>query len=401
MAPPAPEHPVAPDPATPRFLAFYAGVFAAFGAASPFLPALLQERGLSPAALGVALAAGTAIRLLTGPLGGQWADRRASRGGSPKRVLAGFVAASAVLALAYGPASGLLLLTTVSLMHAAVLAPVTPIADALATQAAGRGGGFRYGWARGTGSAAFVAATLLSGQAVGTWGLAAIIPLNAGLLAAAAVVALLLPEAPGRSIRPETPRPPVSALLRVPGFVPLMGIAALIGGSHAMHDGFEVIRWREAGMTPTAASVLWSASVLSEVLVFVVAGPALLRRLGPAASLALAAAAGVVRWSAAAFTASFPVMAMVEPLHGFTFALVHLTCVTAIGRIVPAGLTATALAFYATVALGISGSVVTLGSGPLYGWLGASAFWVMAALCAAAFPLALRLRLPAGPAEAS
>jgi len=349
----------------------------------------------------VALAAGTAIRLLTGPLGGRWADRQAARGGSPKRVLAGFVAASAVLALAYGPASGLLLLTAVSLMHAAVLAPVTPIADALATQAAERGGGFRYGWARGIGSAAFVVATLLSGQAVGIWGLAAIIPLNAGLLAAAAVVALLLPEAPGRATRPEAPRPPATALLRIPGFALLMGIAALIGGSHAMHDGFEVIRWRDAGMTPAAASVLWSASVLSEVLVFVVAGPALLRRLGPAVSLALAAAAGVVRWSAAAVTASVPVMAMVEPLHGFTFALVHLTCVTAIGRIVPAGLTATALAFYATVALGVAGSVITLGSGPLYGWLGASAFWAMAALCAVAFPLALRLRLAPRPTEPS
>ncbi|MGI4811669.1 MAG: MFS transporter [Janthinobacterium lividum] len=72
-----------------------------------------------------------------------------------------------------------------------------------------------------------------------------------------------------------------------------------------------------------------------------------------------------VRWGAAASTASFTVMAMVEPLHGLTFALAHLTCVTVIGRIMPPALAATAQAFYATVALGITGAVATLASGPL------------------------------------
>ena len=380
----------------PRYLAFYGAVFAAFGAASPFLPALLQSYGLSPASLGVALGFGTAIRLVTGPLGGRLADR-ASR---PRWVLAGFVAASAVIATAYLPVRGILLLTAASVAHAAVLAPITPVADALAVQAA-KGARFQYGWVRGAGSAAFVAATLLSGQAVGRWGLVAIIPLNAGLLAAAAVFAATLPDGQARaSGRLAEARAPLTALFRIPGFVSLMVVIALIGGSHAMHDGFEVIRWRAAGMTPGATSVLWSASVLSEVFVFVVIGPPLLGRLGPAAALSLSAAAGLVRWGAAALTASFPVMALVEPLHGLTFALAHLACVTAIARLVPSGMAATAQAFYATVALGITGAAVTLASGPLYGRLGARAFWAMALLCAIALPLAWRLRV-SGPSAAS
>lgn len=375
----------------PRFLAFYGAVFAAFGVASPFLPALLQQNGLSSNELGIALAAGTAIRLITGPAGGRWADRTRRT----PLLLAGFTAASAVVALSYGPARGFLLVAAISLVHAAVLAPVTPIADALAMHASKSFGRFQYGWVRGAGSAAFVVATLLSGQAVERWGLTAIIPLNAGLLAAAAAFALMLPGQTRRQERSDRPRLPTSALLRVPGFTLLMCIAALIGGSHAMHDGFEVIRWREAGMTPGAVSVLWSLSVLSEVVVFVAAGPILLARLGLAGVLALSAAAGVVRWSAAALTASFAVMATVEPLHGLTFALAHLAFVTAIARVVPEDLAATAQAFYGTVALGITGAVATLGSGPLYGRFGASAFWVMALLCVAALPLILGLRLTA------
>ena len=40
-----------------------AAVYAGSGVQSPFLPALLQEYGLSAEAIGVVLAAGTAIRL--------------------------------------------------------------------------------------------------------------------------------------------------------------------------------------------------------------------------------------------------------------------------------------------------------------------------------------------------
>ncbi|RYY15794.1 MAG: hypothetical protein EON55_05630 [Alphaproteobacteria bacterium] len=78
-----------------RFVAFYGGTFAAFGVASPFLPGLLQQNGLSPGQLGIVLAAGTAVRLISGPLGGRIADRT----GRAPLVLTGFTAASAAVAL--------------------------------------------------------------------------------------------------------------------------------------------------------------------------------------------------------------------------------------------------------------------------------------------------------------
>ena len=171
-----------------------------------------------------------------------------------------------------------------------------------------------------------------------------------------------------------------------------MLVAALIGGSHAMHDGFEVIRWRSSGMTAGQASLLWSLSVAAEVVVFLFVGRRLLERLGPGRAMALSAVAGIVRWSAAAQTAWFPVMALVEPLHGLTFALLHLACMDTIGRVVPASLAATAQAFYATIAMGATSAAVTLATGPLYADIGAAAFWPMALMCALALPLALGIR---------
>jgi PPP family 3-phenylpropionic acid transporter len=349
----------------PRFLIFYAALFAAFGAASPFLPSLLQQEGLGPTQLGIVLAAGTAIRVVAGPLGGRMADRI----GHIPTVLAGFTAASALVALGYAPARGILMLLLVSVAHAAVLAPLTPISDALALGSSQNGIGFRYGWVRGAGSAAFIAGTLVAGQIVGRTGLGSIVWLNGGLLTLAAW-----------------------SLARIPVFVQLMGIAALIGGSHSLHDGFEVIRWRAAGMSAGQISILWSLSVAAEVAVFAGFGPRLLELLGPRRAMVLSACAGVIRWGTAARTAWFPAMAIVEPLHGLTFAMLHLACMGMIARVIPPRLAATAQALYATVAMGATAALVTAVSGPLYGTFGAASFWTMALMCALSVPLALTIK---------
>ena len=86
------------------------------------------------------------------------------------------------------------------------------------------------------------------------------------------------------------------------------------------------------------------------------------------------------------------VLALVQPLHGLTFALLHLACMRVIVRTVPEGLEGTAQAVYATLGIGGATALLLLASGWLYGRLEAQAFWVMAALCAAALPLAWRLR---------
>ena len=356
------------------------------------MPGLLREDGLSADALGYVLAAGTAIRLVAGPLGGRLADRS----GRAPVVLAGFMGCAACVALLYGPARGVALLLGVSVAHAAVLAPLTPVADALALGSAQAERGFPYGWVRGAGSAAFIVGALASGQLVGRFGLSVIIGLNAGLLAVATACCLLVPNrVAGTDKAAPAGEGAVSALLRIPVYVRMMLVACLISGSHAMHDAFEVIRWRDAGLSAGDASVLWALSVAGEVAMFFYLGPILLARLGPAGAAALSAAAGVLRWAAAAGAAGFPGRARVERLQGRTLAERDVACMEVIGRVVPVRYAATAQAVYATVAMGAAAAAVTAVSGRLYGLFGPGAFWVMAALCALALPLALTIRAPA------
>ena len=123
------------------------------------------------------------------------------------------------------------------------------------------------------------------------------------------------------------------------------------------------------------------------MVVLTLAGAPLIRLLGTRGAFAVSALAGMLRWGTAALTARFGWMALVEPLHGLTFALVHLTCMQVIAGTVPSRLAATAQAFYATVAMGATPALVTLLSGSLYGRFGSGAFWAMLGMCAAALPL--------------
>jgi PPP family 3-phenylpropionic acid transporter len=372
-------------------------MYAAFGVASPFLPAFLTARGLSPEQLGVVLSTGTAVRLLTAPFAGRIGDLIQAL----RVVLVVCIALAASVTLGYLVGHGFWILLGMNLLHAASLGPITILADALALGSAsarpssGRRG-FEYGWVRGTGSAAFIVGTLLSGQAVVAFGLDLIVWLQALLLAVAAFAAILVPELihPGTGDAVRRPAGGVLLLFRLPVFRNLVLVAALILGSHAMHDAFAVIRWSAAGISPGTASLLWSESVAAEVLVFFLIGPALVTRLTPAGAAAIAALAGMLRWAVMAQTTDVMALTLVQPLHGVTFALLHLACMRLMARTVPKGLEGTAQAIYGTVGIGAATALLILVSGVLYGRLGAQGFWVMAALCALALPLTWKLRQP-------
>jgi MFS transporter, PPP family, 3-phenylpropionic acid transporter len=169
-----------------RFLLLYAAMYAAFGVASPFLPAFVSARGVRPEQLGLLLGAGTAVRLLTAPLAGRLGDALQAL----RAVLVACTGLAAAVTPGYLAVRGWWGVLGVSLLQAASLAPITVLADALALGAAspppGSGRrGFEYGWVRGTGSAAFIVGTVLSGQVVSAFGLDSIVCLQAVLLAAA------------------------------------------------------------------------------------------------------------------------------------------------------------------------------------------------------------------------
>jgi MFS transporter, PPP family, 3-phenylpropionic acid transporter len=373
-----------------RFLVLYAALYGAYGSLSPILPGFLAARGLSASEIGLLLAAAGTLRLAVGPLAGAFADRR--RAG--RAVLAASLALAGLAVLGHLAVAGFVQLLVPGLLYGIGTAAPAPLADALALAAARGGAAFQYGWARGAGSAAFIAAASATGWLIEARGLSAPLIASAVLFIAAAAAALALPPPGGVAAAPEPGRTwsGFAVLIRQPRFRRTVVAAALVIGAHAMHDGFAMIQWRAAGIGAGTAGLLWSESVAAEVLVFLVLGPALLGRIGYPAGVAVAACAGALRWAVLGSTGAVPWLAAAEALHGLSFALLHLACLGLIEQSTPPDLRATALALYGTLGLGFSGVLATLASGALYGAFGAPAFWAMAALSLAALPLVPGLR---------
>lgn len=360
-------------PAPIAYIVVYVALYAAFGAASPFWPKFFETRALASQQIGLILAAAMLTRLVSGPLVAMLGDRL----GSLRPVLAACAAVAASAAVALLWADTFWLLLVVALAQAAALAPTTSIADALSVNTvrprlAGRP--FEYGWIRGAASAAFVLGTLIAEQLVSPADLTPVIWMNAAFLIAATGATALLPGQARSQRSPPFAVSEMKALISLSQFRMMIIASALIYGSHAVHDVFAVIRWSDAGISTSTISFLWSEAVVAEVLVFMLAGPALLDRFGVRGAAVLAAAAGIVRWSVAGVTTSVLLLSLIQPLHGLTFALLHLACMRMMGVLVAASVAATAQALYA-FGSGLLTAVLIYLSGALYASYAGAAFF--------------------------
>jgi MFS transporter, PPP family, 3-phenylpropionic acid transporter len=377
-----------------QFVVLYAALYAAFGALSPFLPVFLKSRHLQPDEIGFVLGAATAVRLIAGPVAAAAADLMQRL----RMVFAVCSLGAALFALSNIALTTLWPLLAATIFWSASIAPAAPLTDALALAAAKpRHGnkGFEYGWVRGAGSAAFVLGTIGAGQLVGPLGPSATLAIHACLLVSAATWTIRVPEYSGM------PRGPGKSagegmlleLLRLRAFRQVVLVAALVLGSHALHDSFAIIYWNSVGVSPAVVSILWSEQVAAEVVVFLLVGPVILEWTGPAWALTMSATIGAIRWALSATTTDPYVLACIEPLHGATFALLHLASMRVITAVAPPRLAATAQSVYGTLGIGAAVTILTLTSGMLYQHLGGRGFWVMSGLCMMAIPIAMRLQV--------
>jgi MFS family permease len=125
----------------------------------------------------------------------------------------------------------------------------------------------------------------------------------------------------------------------------------------------------------SAAALLWAHSFVLLLSISVIQAASL----APTTSLADASVAGA--------TTSVLALSILQPLHGFTFALLHLASMRMMQTLVPARLAGTGQSIYA-FGSGCLTAVLTLLSGTLYAKFGGAAFLPMAVLCVIALPLA-------------
>ncbi len=382
-----------------RFSLLVGGIFLVLGLYLPFWPVLLESRGLSAAEIGLLLGATTWIKILGVPVWAGLADRR----GDARSVLLLLTFASILAYLWLGATAVFLLLLAGHLFLGFVFNPLAPIADSTILQA-GPTRGIDYARVRLWGSVTFIVGSLVGGELVvkadGDWYLAAI--LTSLCLVGLAVYSL--PKAPPRHAAPL--KGAWRLLLTDRRFLALVLVSGCFQSSHAAYYAVSSIAWLAEGLSETTIAWLWVEGVVAEILLLAY-GSRLLRRLGPQGLLAIAGAAGILRWTATALSADLGVLIAAQSLHALTFAAAHLGSVTLIARTVPKGAAASGQAIYTALQGGIMMGLALVLAGALFSVSTAASFLAMSLLSAIGLVLTLVWRrflaagAQAGPANAS
>ncbi len=366
-----------------RYAAFYGAVFLAVGIYQPFWPVFLKSRGLSAAEIGLIFALTSWIRIATGPAIAQIADRS----GRAKATLAVVAALCLVISTGFFPAQGFWPILLVMLPASVCFQPMIPLIESQ-TMAAVRRERLDYGRIRLWGSLTFILGTVGAGALISGRAPDLVLFLVLGALALTLLAALALPAAPARRLDVASFNP--LNLLRDRRFLLFLGAASLIQASHAVYYGFSALHWQAAGLSEATIGWLWAEGVAVEVLLFAFSGAAMARA-GPAALLALAALAGILRWTVLATSTDLAPLIAVQALHALTFGAAHLGAMHFIARTAPPGLEATAQSLYSAVSGGLAMGLAMLLAGALYDAAAGQAFLAMTALSTAGLGLALVL----------
>jgi len=366
----------------PRLALYYAAYFAAVGVQLPFFPVWLAAKGLEPATIGLVLAAPMLIRVISVPVMTRLADRRDA-------LQAAIVMGSAATCLGYGLigfADGAVAILAIFSLLALLYTPTMALVDAYALRGLARYGG-AYGPIRSWGSASFIAGSFGAGLLLHAMPPQHLIWLIAGGYGLTALIALGL--APIASPGPRAQRAePVGTLLRNPVFLAVIWAASLIQASHALLYGFAAIAWEAAGLGSIAIGALSALAVIAEIALFAVSRRLPAAMSGPTMLILIGAAGGLVRWIAMAADPPAALLPLLQCLHALSFAATHLGAMGFLNRAAPTGLAATAQGHYA-IATGVSMSLATAASGPLYAGCGSLGYGVMALIALAGGALAL------------
>jgi len=370
-----------------RLSAFYLLYFASVGALGPFWGLYLQDRGLNPVQIGQLMAILMVTRVFAPSIWAWLADRRGVR---MPFVRYGSLAAAVCFLGVFG-ASSVAALALVMVGFSFFWNGTLPQFEATTLDHLGDDA-HRYSLVRLWGSLGFILSLLLLGELFGVYGRSSLPWIVLVMFVAIWISSLLVPEA--RSGPTPVTKMPLSKVLRRPEVLTLLATCFLMQASHGPYYVFFSIYLDGAGYSQRAIGILWAASVLAEIAVFLVAHRLLLR-LGTRRLLVASMALTALRWwLVAVYVDSLPVMLLTQLLHAASFGTYHAAAMHLIFRYFR-GHQGQGQALYAGVSFGAGGALGSVVAGYTWTMLGAEQTFVLAALVAAA-GLLFSLRLQRG-----
>ncbi|MEM9705935.1 MAG: MFS transporter, partial [Pseudomonadota bacterium] len=166
-----------------------ASMYVLLGVQLPYFSGWLATRGFSAPEIGWLTGISLALRLALGPPFAFWVDRQADQRSGLR--VASLIFATAAIALAFSPPKIFVFVAGALVFWS--FGMLVPLSDAALLRAQ-RAGALHFGQTRALGSAAFLAATLIGGGALGAFGDNAGVVMMAAAGAATAVFAFSTPR---------------------------------------------------------------------------------------------------------------------------------------------------------------------------------------------------------------
>ncbi|MDX6453638.1 MAG: transporter, family, 3-phenylpropionic acid transporter [Gaiellaceae bacterium] len=335
----------------------------------PFLPIVLQDRGLSAAEIGVVLSVAALAGFVSTPLWGHAADGRL--GAEHALVVASIAAAVAAMPLAL--AHSLLALTIVVVLITGARSAMASLTDAIALEHLGDDRA-QYGRVRLWLSLGWAISACVWGLAL-QWGSLGWLPwiyVACVLLVAFAAYAV----GGGRTLHDRSPAGTRRAMLiaLAPFLVSLLLLFAAFNATFS----FISLRIRDLGGGLFVVGAATALQALAEAPVMRIT-PRLNRVLGHRALYVVGSLFFIVSFVAWAFLDDPLAIALVKLVAGIGFALVYVGSVLLVDDLVPAALRGTGQGLAKAVTFGLSPILGSLAGGAIYDYAGPRALFLACA----------------------
>jgi MFS transporter, PPP family, 3-phenylpropionic acid transporter len=369
---------VIPDSLHARLSGFYFFYYATVGAFMPYWSPYLEARGFSAAQMGIAYALMGVTRSIMPIAWGWYADVTGKRITLIRWAVLVSLGIFLCIPFSEGVVRITLFMTVYSIFWHALLSQFEVVA--LIHLLPHRGD---YSRVRLWGSVGFVAAVLGLGPILDAVGILPLPWLVAGLFAAMAVAAWLVPEVPAPAAA-HTDSVPVLEVLKRPTVQALLLACLLSQLSFAPYYNFFTLFLERHEYTRGTAGVLWSLAVLAEIGLFLIMGR-LIAAFGARRLMLVVLAATAARWTLTPLVVdSLPLLVLLQLSHALTFGAYHALAVYYVQRYFPGSMQGRGQAFYNAAAYGIGGSVGSLASGYIWQAISPEAVFAFAALSALA-----------------
>lgn len=347
--------------------------FMSGGAAHAYAGLWLKERGLDSWQIGVVGTLPIVIILLSNVFVGRIADRAKDW----KQVIVIGTVVTFLFSLGLFHANSfwpvLFFLTGMTVSHGVVV----PVSDAAALHLTAQGRS-HIGTLRGLATSGYIVALLATGYLTEWYGgvMFLVVTVLTGALRVGMVILLPNFKTPHDKVDDDTSEGGLGLFLKGWFVLPLFGWALVYATMLALANFLPLV-FKGQGLAESTISWLIALGALTETLMFFFFKH-IETRLALKTFILISALVAVARWVVMALTPSLPVLVFLQSLHGITYALGFVACISFISRNLPSKVAAEAQGVF-VVMQQITAIVMTTAFSGLFGAFGDKAFYASAA----------------------